>query len=312
MLKALIRFLLPVTLVCGAFALPSAAAAAPRSVDFGAWTPGSPFGGDLSATGALQGTLKRRVKVVHWFQDWNVDAHHFRHNVSKSVRAIRRSGRTPLLTWEPYVPGPWENWSNAAIANGAYDDYIRFWARGMKKLKRPVYVRLAHEFNGTWYPWAGPVNNNSTKSFKRMWRHVVDVARDVGATNVKWVWCPLVTDVPATRSNRFERYYPGKRYVDVLATDGYNWGTSRPDWGGWRSFKSIFKRGYKRLSRLGPQPIWIAEVGTTSSGGDKSAWVRKMWRVAARWDRLKAIVWFNQDGDADWSAVSAAAAFHKR
>jgi mannan endo-1,4-beta-mannosidase len=288
-------------------ALPAAGASAKPDVRFGAWTPGSPFGGDLSATDALEQRIQRRVEIVHWFQDWGVDAQHFRWNVKKAVRSIRRSGRTPMLTWEPYKPGPWEAYRNRVIASGAYDRYIRFWARGLKRLKRPVYIRFAHEFNGDWYPWGGPVNDNSVSSFKRMWRHVVTVMRQAGARNVRWVWSPLV-EGPKGKPN-FSRYYPGHRYVDVLGLSGFNWGASTPEYGGWRSFREIFSKAYRRIRTLGPQPVWITEIGSASDGGDKHQWVRNMFKTSRRWDRLTTIVWYDQDKERDWSTASAASAF---
>ncbi len=293
----------------------TASAKAPR-VKFGAWTPGSPFGGKLGAVNRLQRTIGRRVKIVNWYQDWgNQDAEHFSYNVTKAVRGVLRSKRTPMLTWEPYPlanGSPWEDYSNDAVANGRYDNLIRTWASGVGRLHKKVYVRLAHEFNGTWYPWGGPVNDNTPESFKRMWTHVVDVARGAGGTNIKWVWSPLAEDVPNEGSNHFENYYPGPGYADVLALDGYNWGSGTPQFGGWRSFRGIFRKAMRRISKLGPQPVWIAEVGSASDGGNKSRWVRQMFRTARHWKRLKAIVWYDQDKERDWSTASAASAFRSR
>jgi len=307
--RTLVGLLLAVLAVVAS--LPSQASAKRHRVAFGAWTPGSPFGGELGPIDRLEGSLQRRVGIVNWYQDWSPD-NHFYWNVTKAVRAVRRSGRLPMLTWEPYKPGPWEAYTNQTIANGAYDGYIRQWARGMARLRRPVYVRFAHEMNGNWYPWGGPVNNNSFAAFKAMWRHVVRVVRREGARNVRWVWSPLTEDVPNTGGNRFERYYPGRRYVDVLALDGYNWGASTPQYGGWRSFRKIFRKPYKRIRKLGRQPIWIAEIGSASDGGDKARWVRNMFKNARRWRRVKAIVWYDQDKERDWSTASAASAFKRR
>lgn len=289
-----------------------APASAARKVRFGAWTPGSPFGGQISTVKALQRRIQRRVQIVSWFQDWDVDERHFQYNVTRAVRAIRRSRRVPMLTWEPYRPGPWETYSNQAIANGAHDAYIRAWARGVARLKGKVYVRFAHEFNGNWYPWGGPVNGNSPSQFAAMWRHVVDVARSEGARNIRWVWSALNEDVPNEGANHFENYYPGRDYVDVMGLSGFNWGAGTPQFGGWRSFRKIFRRPYRRLARLGPQPIWITEVGSASDGGSKYRWVRDMFRSARRWKRLKAIVWYDQDKERDWSTASAATAFRNR
>lgn len=308
-MKTLVRIVIFASLAL--VALPAGQALARAGVSFGAWTPGSPFGGQLDATNRLEQSLKRRVEIVNWYQDWGVDESHFRWNVTKAVRGIRKSRRTPMLTWEPYKPGPWEAYSYDAIISGAHDAYIRWWARKVAKLRKPVYVRMAHEMNGNWYSWGGSVNNNSAAKFRRMWRRVVDITRGAGARNIRWVWCPLTEDVPNTRGNRFERYYPGQGYVDVLALDGYNWGAGTPEFGGWRTFKRIFAKPYKRIKRLGPQPIWIAEVGSASDGGNKKRWVRNMFRTARRMKRLKAIVWFDENKARDWSTASAASAFHR-
>ena len=77
-----------------------------------------------------------------------------------------------------------------------------------------------HEMNGNWYPWAGTVNGNSPKLFRAAWRRMHRIFAKQRARNVRWVFSPIVENVPRTRANRFQRYYPGRRYVDVLALDG--------------------------------------------------------------------------------------------
>ena len=109
-----------------------------------------------------------------------------------------------------------------------------------------------------------------------------------------------------------ENYYPGADYVDVLSLDGYNWGSDHPEYGGWQSFGEIFGDAYERLTKLGPQPIWIAEVGSAAAGGDKAAWVRDMWATARTMNRLDAVVWFDQDKEEDWRALPVASAFSAR
>jgi beta-mannanase len=118
------------------------------------------------------------------------------------------------------------------------------------------------------------------------------------------VFSPNVTDEPRTDANRMERYYPGDDVVDVLALDGYNWGDTR-DWSSWTAFEDVFRAGYDRVARIGPQPIWFAEIASAEAGGDKSAWVADMFAVAGRaFPRLDAIVWFDENKEADWRIAS--------
>jgi beta-mannanase len=299
-------------------ALAAPLAHAGSGLQFGAYTAGSAYGGNVSPTNQLEQTLQRRISIVSWYTNWT-DTAPINYNAAKAVGAVRASGRTPLITWEPWRMESGTSWQPdfelTQISSGRYDGYIRAYARNLKKTRTTVYLRMMHEMNGDFYPWGGATNNNNAARFRVAWRHVVDQFRRVGARNVKFVWAPLNIDVPNRRSNRMEKYYPGKRYVHVLALDGFNWGMDQPGWGGWQSFQQVFKRGYKRISRLGKQPIWFTEVATVANGGDKAKWVRDMFTTAARWKRLKAIVWYDGKGAADrnrndWAAASVASAFH--
>jgi beta-mannanase len=291
-----------VVTLCALFALSPAVASA-ESVRFGAWHPGEPYYSHTNGADALEAATGRRVDIVNWYQNWGggdwiaaVQPH--------VIGAVTGSGRTPLLTWEPWTPGGGTSQAQyrlARIANGDFDAYMRTWATQLKALGAPIYLRPMHEMNGNWYPWSGVTNGNSPAVYVQAWRRMVGIFRGAGASNVRFVWSPNNVDVPA--SNAMERYYPGSSYVDVLAVDGYNWGSGAPQNGGWQSFNAVFRRAYDRLRALGPQPIWIAEIGTSADGGDKAAWIRDMFVQARTMDRLKAIVWFNEDKERDWRAT---------
>ena len=193
----------------------------------------------------------------------------------------------------------------ARVTGGAHDDYIRGWARAIRSYGKTIYLRPMHEMNGYWYPWGGRVNGNTPARFVAAWRHIWGIFERERATNVRWVWSPYVEDVPATPGNALERYYPGRRYVDVLALDGYNWGSHYPEYGGWRSWESLFSCAYRRLVRLGPQPVWVAETASTSEGGDKAQWVENMFRAAKGYPRLEALLWFHANKERDWRATSS-------
>jgi len=303
--KRAVTIALPAVLALLALMMPSGASAQQAPLQFGAFSPGDPYNGRTDGINALQNALGRRVGIVNWYQNWgggdwisSVQNH--------VVNAPLDSGRTPLITWEPWDPAAGTNQPNfslSRIAGGEFDAYIRRFATDLRALGRTVNLRPMHEMNGNWYPWSGSVNGNSPALYVQAWRRMHDIFVESGATNVRWVWSPNNIDVGGMR---MEDFYPGAAYVDVLAVDGYNWGSTAPGHGGWQSFTQVFKGAYDRLSRLGSQPIWIAEVGCAPEGGNKAAWVRDMFAKAKNMDRLQAIVWFNENKERDWRADASA------
>jgi len=294
-------------LVLGMLFLPVAADA--KSLHFGIHTPNDPFGGNTDKVEALQRDTGRQIEIVSWFQSWGGDP--WLSAVHRHVfKAVTDRGRTPFIAWEPWEPnaGPEQpRYALSRIADGQFDAFIARFARGLRDLHDTIYMRPMHEMNGNWYPWSGTVNGNSAELYKQAWIRMHDIFRAEGATNVRWVFAPINEDWPITDANRLERYYPGRSYVDVLAVDGYNWGATKPNFGGWRSFKTTFSSVYRRLKRLGPQPIWIAEVGSAIEGGNKAAWIKDMFSRGGDMRRLNAIVWMDTiDADeGDWRVRSS-------
>jgi hypothetical protein len=259
--------------------------AATTAVKFGAYT----YRGIWSGTGPvlqLEAELGRRLDIVHWYMNWTHDWD------ASLLESFRSSGRVPLISWQSHDQPVTE------IAAGRYDDYILSWARGVREYGGPVYLRPFPEMNGDWTGW-----NGNPAALVLAWQRMADLFRSEGASNVRWVWSPNVTDEPRTADNRMELYYPGDDHVDVLALDGFNWGDTRPAIG-WRSFEEVFSSGYQRITALGGQPVWFAETASAEQGGDKAAWIIDMFTTEA-FPRLDAIVWFNEDKETDWRVTSS-------
>ncbi len=72
------------------------------------------------------------------------------------------------------------------IIAGDYDALIRERAEAVKQLGRPILLEFRHEMDRPNLQWAihGP------KNFIAAWDHIRAIFRQVGATNVGWVWCP--------------------------------------------------------------------------------------------------------------------------
>ncbi len=254
---------------------------------FGAFTYGGVWQG-VTMIEELEIMLGRQLDIIHWYMNWETEWD------PALVGSVAAQRRIPMISWQPHRQ-PVEG-----IAAGHYDDYIRRMAAGVRDFGRPVYMRPFPEMNGDWTGW-----NGNPQALVTAWRRIWQIFETGGAHNVRWVWSPNVTDEPRTEANRMENYFPGEQYVDVLALDGFNWGTTRPAIG-WRSAEQVFRTGYDRVIALGRRPVWFAEIGSTDEGGSKAQWVNELLTNAHIWfPRLTAIVWFDEDKEADWRIGSS-------
>lgn len=216
---------------------------------------------------------------------------------------VASRGATPMLTWEPWDYSAGVNqpaYRLSAISGGAYDGLVRRWAAEIKSYGRPLLLRFAHEMNGNWYPWAESVNGNRPGQYVAAYRHVVNLFRAAGVTNVTWVWSPNVS-YPGTTS--LGELYPGDAYTDWTALDGYNFGTTAPS--GWLSFTQVFGASIGQVRALSGKPLMIGEIGSAEQGGNKANWIADFFSQLAAHPEIHGYVWFNHDKEADWRIQSS-------
>ena len=266
---------------------------------FGVSTPGGlSASAELDAVTTLAGEAPT---VVLAFSDFT------RELDVKGLQAVAARGAVPLVTWEPWVAGQGVTQPAYAldrITAGDFDPYLRRWADGLRAFGGPVMLRFAHEMNGNWYPWAEGVNGNGAGDYVAAWRHVRGVVTAAGATNVSWVWSP---NVPYTGSVPLAGLYPGATNVDVVALDGYNFGTSQ-SWSSWVQPETLFGPGLQQLRTLAPgKPVVIAETASAELGGSKPDWVRAAFAYLAAQSDVTAVVWFHHDKETDWRLDSSSA-----
>lgn len=271
---------------------------------FGAATTGGPLAGsELDEVAVLAGEAPSSVL---FYEDFAQPA------PITELNAVRARGAVPLVTWEPWLWGGGVDqpaYSLDRISAGAFDSYIAQWGQSLAAWGYPVQLRFAHEMNGNWYPWAEGVNGNQAGDYAQAWRHVHDVVAAQGASNVTWVWSP---NVPYYGSTDLAGLYPGAGYVDVVALDGYNWGTSA-SWSAWISPQDLFGPGIAQLRALAPGvPILVAETASSELGGDKAAWNSALVSYLAAQPDVMGFVWFHMQKETDWrinSSASSATAF---
>ncbi|MGY1705226.1 glycoside hydrolase family 26 protein [Geodermatophilus sp. SYSU D00697] len=285
----------------GAAVLTAATGDAPERTEplaFGVTTPGGARAtGELDAVEAATG---ERPSLVVVYVDFTAAP------PVGDLDAIAARGATPVVTWEPWDADDPGNrvFSMADIAAGAHDAYLRQWADALRDWGRPVLLRFAHEQNGDWYPWAVGVGGTTAADHIAAFRHVTEVFEARRAGNVQFVWNP---NVSFAGSSPLSVTWPGARYVDQVALDGYNWGTSRPGHA-WQEPEELFADSVEELRGLAPGvPITIAEVASAEEGGDKAAWIRDLVAWLDEQPDVAAFVWFDHAKEADWRIASSPA-----
>jgi beta-mannanase len=146
-------------------------------------------------------------------------------------------------------------------------------------------------------------NGNTTADAVAAWKHVRNIFKDVGATNIVWIWS---ANVQAPGYTPYSSVYPGDEYVDWVGIDGYNGGTALP-WGGWRTPQQLFGQSVDELHAVSSRPLLMTEVGSTELGGDKSRWISELFAFALQ-QRIRGIVWFEFNKETDWRIRSSTAA----
>jgi beta-mannanase len=229
--------------------------------------------------------------IVMWYQKW---APPFNDFDTTGVNAIRARGAMPLISWEPRATHQNfdASWSLNSIIDGDHDAYIHRWTHEVAVWGHPIYVRPMHEMNGDWTSWSPGVNGNTAAEFIIAWRHIVDIARAEGATNIRWVWCPNADDGNPILT-AYNKIYPGDDYVDWVGLVGYNWGTSQ-SWSSWQDLYGVFKHSIDEIRALTSKPLMIAEMGSAERGGNKAAWITTGFaQLLTDLPGVRALVWFD-------------------
>ncbi|MGA7672303.1 MAG: glycosyltransferase family 2 protein [Nitrolancea sp.] len=239
-------------------------------VTFGAYDP----------SGGLSGISG----INHYFIAWSDEA-----NAGIPTARIRQSyadGQPVLLTVEPW---PLDNRSGDTlltdIADGQYDPVIHEMASTLASIQQPILIRFGHEMDMKGlYPWA----QGDSNAFIAAYRHVIDVARADGASNVLWVWSPG----GAVDSLDF---YPGARYVDyvgISVLEYTRWELEIAKAAEPRLLSTLIQEKYDLLAPL-EKPLILAEIGIDLNPALKQARIREMIFALPSFPKIRAVVYFN-------------------
>jgi hypothetical protein len=265
----------------------------PHPIALGITTLNAPSPGEISAYTKLVGTAPA---IVMFYPEFDTPL--FTHQQMSDIVAERA---TPLISWRPT-----RNWNQpvqfSEIASGADDAYLQHQAIKARRTHREILVRFGYEMNLSGADYGSHVAGETPATFIAAWRHIVDVFRSERATNVQWVWSPN-TDCGGTCP--FTKYFPGNRYVNWLGLDGYNFSTAHnvP----WLTLHYIFASSYRTITALSSKPLMIAETASAPGPGDKAQWIHQgfMRTIPRKFPRVRAVVWFDQNKEADWRVNSS-------
>jgi len=157
------------------------------------------------------GQLGLPVSVMAIWESWSSDSSP--RSILDEAAAI---GATPFIIWQPMVASNSKSafYSTPKIAAGKFDTYITLWATTIKEYEAPVYIRFAHEMNGSWYPWSA----SGSHSYIAAWRHVWSIFHKVGARNARFLWSPdgIIGHEQSAWQKEVSKWFPGERYVDYV------------------------------------------------------------------------------------------------
>jgi Glycosyl hydrolase family 26 len=238
--------------------------------------------------------LRIQSGIVGLFTKWAADQAQ-RDTVVRWFQWVRDRGGAPMLD---IVPPTYVTLGN--IATGKQDAHLRAWANSMRSWRHPILLRLLPEMNIRSHSYAPGTRGQTAAQFRSAWRHVVNLFRSRGATNVKWVWNPYRYYNGETS---YKALWPGGSYVDWAALDGYNYHDATHPF---RWPYALFSESVSRIRGFAPsKPLFVAEIGTRQES-QKADWIRSV-PTAMRRLGVKAVVWFNEKEAQNWRLDSSSA-----
>ncbi len=243
----------------------------------------------------------KNLSVVTWFASTYEKGRltSWQQSYAPVLNRVQRAGALSLVKFSTQDAAYEANGQIAEtgdIARGVYDAYFEEFADTIKAFNSPVFISIDHEMNGDWYPYSQDYakTDATAAQFVAAWRHIIDIFRARGATNVAWVWAPNVPDVgkvPATA------YYPGDDYVDWVGVSFYSGNPLS-------NLRQIY------ATYAAKKPIFITEWATAPEKsrfyqgypGDEK-WVTDFFKsLETNYPRVKAISWFNwKQGDGNYT-----------
>lgn len=258
------------------------------------------MGGDITPGDVriYQHAVGKSLAWVYFWNNWYQNPHF----PTQTAEWIRANGSVPyirlMLLSKATIPRPDPVYSLKNIIDGKFDPQFRSWMQDARRFATPVIAEYGVEVNGWWFPWNGLYNKeggtyaDSVARFREAYRHIIRIAREEGAYNIRWVFHVDPWDEPVVDWNRFENYYPGDEWIDWVGASVY--GRQLPSDPEGVSFRYQMDWVYRRMEQLSHKPFIVCEFGTIDDK-HQAAWTRAALSdlVGGRWPKVIGFSWWN-------------------
>ncbi|GID96742.1 glycosyl hydrolase [Amorphoplanes digitatis] len=176
----------------------------------------------------------------------------------------------------------WATGDNRSILAGEHDRLIKQQARAIRKVDRPVLLRIRWEMdrpNLRATMWSG-------EDYIAAYKHIREIFAQQRVENVSWVWCPTAEgfirgDAPA--------FYPGDDQVDWTCVDVYAGNLFQPI--------GTLMGPFLQWAAQRPKPIIVGEFGVAKAWGSegRAAWLRNAAGTFKANPQIKGVVYFESN-----------------
>ena len=173
--------------------------------------------GDEDVNAALVNSFNnlagKKIGVAYFSDNWFQGIHF---PLDKCI-SIRTTGAVPFIRIQNWIRvgdklsdvGPY---THKNIAAGMFDSELRAYAQAAKSFGTTLLIEYGVEVNTDSFPWS----QEGPHAYKVAYRHIVNLFREEGASNVRWAF-----HIDATDNNKGYKWYPGDDIIDWVGTSCY-------------------------------------------------------------------------------------------
>ncbi len=147
-----------------------------------------------------------------------------------------------------------------AIINGLHDQELRRWAQDIRDYGKPVYLTFLLHVDKNWSLSSAVNNGGIPQDAPKAWTHIQSIFKQVGATNVAWVWAPA-------DPVHYQRYAPPASTIDAVLQSFINYPDTQ-----WDNPETVLQ---ELVQRYPTKPIFV-EASADGPAAQKAAWLTEL------------------------------------